>query len=205
LDVRYPMETEERIAATYQALGEFVIIFQWVEHLYRQIGWLILDPRRESWPPKALRKESNFELIEKVSEMFDELIKSNDLPGGNEKAQLMASLKPHFHNLRKYRNALLHSTFIELKAGREVVGYLRTDPVVDSDTGELIFNHEDFSAAVVHEKIREYGEHMFQLNLIHTQVIHWSAQFKPLPVRCPTLVFAWSGFASTNGYSRPRH
>jgi hypothetical protein len=28
----------------YQRIGEFVVCFQWLEDLIRQIGWLVIDP-----------------------------------------------------------------------------------------------------------------------------------------------------------------
>ena len=46
------MEYPQHVALAYQGIGEFVVAFQWVEDLYRQIGWLILDPERRAWPPR---------------------------------------------------------------------------------------------------------------------------------------------------------
>jgi hypothetical protein len=169
------MSSEAGIDATYKALGEFVIIFQWVENLYRQIGWFILDPERKQWPPMQLRTETNHALINKVTDLFVELTKSYAFENGVEKAKDMQELRAHFHDLRRYRNRLLHSTYIELKAGDEVRGYIRSNPEigVDAETGELILDQEDFSAETIYVKIREYGEYMVRLNLIHVQLIHW--------------------------------
>ena len=163
------------VKETYQALGEFVVVFQWVENLYRQIGWFILDPERKQWPPMQLRKEKNHELINKVTELFVELTKQYSFPNGHEKAQQMLELKARFHELRGYRNRLLHSTYVELKAGGEVQGYVRSNPEigVDPDSGDLIYDQEEVSAAVIHGKLREYGEDMMRLNLNHVQLIHW--------------------------------
>jgi hypothetical protein len=174
--VRPQMNAQSRIDSTHQALGEFVIVFQWVENLYRQIGWFILDPERKQWPPTQLRAETNYKLVNKVTDLFIELTDKYDFSNGSEKAKDMLELRLRFHELRNYRNRLLHSTYIELKAGGEVHGYVRSNPEVgvDPETGELIFDQEDFSAEVIHAKIREYGEFMVRLNLIHVQLIHWS-------------------------------
>jgi len=170
------MNTESHVDVTHTALGEFVIVFQWVENLYRQIGWFILDPARKQWPPKQLRTESNHALINKVTDMFVELTKTYAFPNGADKARDMQELRTHFHALRKYRNRLLHSTYIELKGGGEVHGYLRSNPEVgvDSETGELIFDQEDFSAEVINAKMREYAEYMLRLNFLHVQLVHWA-------------------------------
>jgi hypothetical protein len=170
------MSAESSVDVTHKALGEFVIVFQWVENLYRQIGWFILDPERKHWPPSQLRTETNYALINKVTDLFIELTNNYAFSNGREKAKDMEELRGHFHALRKYRNRLLHSTYIELKGGGEVHGYIRSNPEVgvDPETGELIFDQEDFSAEVIYAKMREYGEFMLRLNFIHVQLIHWS-------------------------------
>ena len=169
------MNSTDHIAETHRALGEFVIVFQWVENLYRQIGWFILDPERTQWPPMQLRKETNHDLINKVTDLYVDLTRRYAFPKGAEKAQDMLELKDHFHALREYRNRLLHSTYVELKAGGEVHGYVRSNPEigVDPDSGELIFDQEGFSADVIYAKLREYGDYMFRLNINHVQLIHW--------------------------------
>ena len=170
------MENVESIERTYQSIGEFVVVFQWVEDLYRQIGWFILDPERKNWPPVQLRRKSNRELIDKVTELFVGLTKRYAFPNGTERANDFLELKPHFHEFRGYRNRLLHSTYIELKGGGELLGYIRANPriVVDTDTGELIHDQEDFSADVMDAKLREYAGYMFRLSNHHLQLIHWS-------------------------------
>lgn len=170
------MNSVDRVANAHEALGRFVVIFQWIENQYRQIGWFILDPERKNWPPTSLRRESNHQLLEKVTDSFVQLTQTYALPGGDEKAEEILNLKPHFHELRRYRNRLMHSTYVELKAGGEVHGYLRSNPEVgvDPDTGELIYDQEDFSADVIDAKVREYGDRIFRLNLLYTQLIHWA-------------------------------
>lgn len=170
------MVTEDKIAATHQALAEFVVIFQWVENLYRQIGWFILDPERKDWPPIKLRRETNCQLIDNVTNMFVNLTQTYAFANGDEKAKDILELKGHFHELRRYRNRLLHSTYVELKGGGEVHGYIRSNPEVgvDPETGELIFDQEDFTAEVIYSKIRDYGDYMLRLNFLHVQLIHWA-------------------------------
>ena len=169
------MEYPPRVALAYQGIGEFVVAFQWVEDLYRQIGWLILDPERRAWPPRQLRKESNAQLIETVTEMFVALTERYDLPTGPERAKEFVSLKAHFHALRTYRNRILHSTFVELKAGGGLVGYLRSNPKigVDPDSGELIYDRETLSLDSIRSQIAKYSTYAVQLSNHYTQMIHW--------------------------------
>jgi hypothetical protein len=169
------MRQRDEVDLTYQAIGEFVVVFQWVEHLYRQIGWRILDPEQGQWPPMALRSENNRDLINRVTDLFIELTRSYAFPNGAEKAQEMESLRAPFHELRRYRNRVLHSTFVELKAGGDLHGYVRAGLQigVDPESGELIYDREPFTAQSVHDKLSEYGQHMMQLNFLHVQLIHW--------------------------------
>lgn len=170
------MNTPSPADDTHKALGEFVIVFQAIENLYRQIGWFILDPERKEWPPTALRKETNHDLINKVTDLFVGLTDTYAFANGAEKAQDMEELRAHFHALRKYRNQLLHSTYIGLEGGDELLGYIRSDREigVDSETGELIFDTEVFSADVIHTKMRQYGDFVLRLNLLHVQLLHWT-------------------------------
>ena len=170
------MERPKSVELTYQSIGEFVVAFQWVEDMYRQIGWLILDPERKSWPPMQLRKESNENLIDKVTAMFVDLTGRYEFPNGAERASDFGELRPQFHALRKYRNLLLHSTFVEMKAGGEVAGYVRSNPKigVDSDSGDLIYDQEPVSAERIRSKIGEYAPFAERLGSHYLQLIHWS-------------------------------
>ncbi|MHB8816006.1 MAG: hypothetical protein ACYDAE_22470 [Steroidobacteraceae bacterium] len=153
------------VALTYQSIGEFVVAFQWIEDMYRQIGWFILDPERKSWPPMQLRTESNEKLIDKVTAMFMDLTRRREFPGGAERATSFAEFGSLFHDLRKYRNRLLHSTFVEMKVGDQTAGYLRSNPKigVDPDSGELIYDQESVSAERIRSKIAEYAPYVVRL------------------------------------------
>lgn len=170
------MEYPKGVELTYQGIGEFVVVFQWAEDLYRQIGWIILDPERKRWPPMELRTESNGNLIDKVTAMFVELTERYELPNGAERASDFVDLRSRFHALRKYRNRLLHSTYVEIKVGRELVAYVRSNPNigVDPDSGELIYDQEPAPAESIRAKIREYAPYAVRLGDHYLQLIHWS-------------------------------
>jgi hypothetical protein len=64
----------------YQRIGEFVVCFQFLESQFRQIGWFILDPKRQKWPPTELRKESSSQLAERVNDLYQACLPSCRLP-----------------------------------------------------------------------------------------------------------------------------
>jgi hypothetical protein len=167
----------DEIDRAYKSIGEFVVTFQWIENTYREIGWFILDPGRKQWPPPmALRKETNRDLIDAVTRLFCELVDKYDLPTSLDRKADMLVLQKQFHELRRYRNSLMHSAFAEVKAGGEVIGLLRSKPkpIVDSDTGEIFFDNEPFTEERVHVKLREIAEAAFRLGQHYTQLIHWA-------------------------------
>jgi len=163
------------VETAYKAIGEFVVVFQWAESKYREIGWFILDPERIQWPPLQLRTETNQNLIDKVTDLLVGLTNTYPFENGAEKALDMQELRTRFHELRKYRNRLLHSAYIELKAGGELQGYIRSNPNVgfDPETGEPVFDLEPFNADIVHAKLQEYAPYLFRLSQIYVQLVHW--------------------------------
>jgi hypothetical protein len=126
------LNSEER---TYQRIGEFAVTFQWLENKLREIGWFILDPERSEWPPKSLRNFTNEKLVNKVHKLFVEALPKCRLSAelDTEFKKSMDSYAKMLHQLRRDRNRIFHSAFIELKAGGEVQGLVRSDPRLEVD------------------------------------------------------------------------
>lgn len=136
-------------AKAYQRIGEFVVCFQSIENQIREIGWFILDSGRKDRLPKLLRKDTNAALFEKVQSLFLAALPICRL-GAELEADFPVSFaenRGRFQNLRRARSRILHSTFIELKAGGEVRGLLRSNPQVsvDTKTGEVSFDQDFLS------------------------------------------------------------
>lgn len=166
------LNNEER---TYQRIGEFVVSFQWLENRLREIGWFILDPERIEWPPRDLRNLTNEKLIDKVHKLFSEA-----LPKCRLSTELENEFRDSFdrcvetlHQLRRDRNRILHSAFIELKAGGEVQELMRSNPrlEVDEETGEPLFDQEYLRPDSFDEEMRKLAEAAFFLNRSYTQLI----------------------------------
>ena len=160
----------------YQRIGEFVVSFQWLETRIREIGWFILDPSRENWPPMDLRNETTANLFVKVEKLF-----LDDLPRCRLCPDLEANFRDsfaenaeRFHNLRRARNKILHSAYIVLKAGGEVCGIIRSNPklIKDSETGEPLFDQDILSEKSFEEEFRQMSELAVFFNRCYTQLIH---------------------------------
>lgn len=163
-------------ALVYQRIGEFTVSFQWLEHQLREIGWLILDPNRESWPPTALRTLTNEKLIERVHELFLQALPRCDLGEELEEdfRESFADCVIQLHQIRRDRNRILHSAYIELKSGREVVGLMRSSPrlAVDEETGEALFDREMLSPESFKSEMERMAEAANFLGRAYMQLIH---------------------------------
>jgi hypothetical protein len=160
----------------YQRIGEFVVCFQWLENRFREIGWLILDPHRKEWPPKSLHNESNSDLILKVEKLYVDLIDRLGVENHKERKDDFRSIVAASHRMRKYRNNLLHSAFIELEAGGDLVGILRSNPKIKTDapSGETLFDQEIISERAILKQMEQLGKLAVSSNSHYMQLIHWA-------------------------------
>jgi len=166
------MSEEARI---YQRIGEFAVSFQWIENKLREIGWFIQDPDRKEWPPNGLRNLTNEKLIDTVHQLFNEAIPKCELRAELE-ADFIASFSSTvgtLHQLRRDRNRILHSAFIELKAGGEIQGLLRSNPKIqlDEETGQPLFDQELLSPDSFENEMKAIGESAIFLNRAYLQLI----------------------------------
>lgn len=158
-----------------QRIGEFTVSFQWIENKLREIGWFILDPDRSKWPPAGLRNLTNEKLVDRVHLLFVEALPKCKLPPDLEKdfKDSFASFAEILHQLRRDRNRILHSAFIELKAGGEVQWLLRSNPKfqVDEETGEALFHQEILTAESFSKEMKLMDEVALFLNRAYVQLI----------------------------------
>lgn len=160
----------------YQRIGEFVVSFQWLENKLREIGWFILNPTRSEWPPKDLRNLTNENLIDKVHQLFIQALPACKLTTELE-TEFNGSFKTcvgDLHQLRKQRNRILHSAFIELKAGGEAHAIMRSSPRfgVDEVTGESMFDQEILEPNSFDNEMRKMAEVALFLNRSYIQLLH---------------------------------
>lgn len=160
----------------YKRIGEFVVCFQWIENKLREIGWLILDPERYSWPPTDLRNITNHDLINKVHSLFIKAISECDLDTEleTEFIESFNSCKENLHKLRRNRNRILHSAYIELKAGGKIQEVLRSNPrlEIDYESGEYIFDQEILQPNSFDKEMKIMAEEAMFLNRAYLQLIH---------------------------------
>lgn len=160
----------------YKYIGEFVMSFQWLEHRLREIGWLIIDPTRSEWLPRGLREETNYELVNKVTKLYMDLIDTLKVENAEELKSDFRSISEDCHRIRQKRNRLLHSAFIELSTNNISYGIVRNDPRLETDpvTGEILFDIELLTEASFEASLKEIGELAVRTNRHYIQLIHWA-------------------------------
>jgi len=155
-----------------QRIGEFVICFQWTENLIRQIGCLIVDPEHKNSPLLTFINLRNYDLLEDVKIKYCNLMDAINIQDGEGRKLYFKKLINDCHELREIRNNLLHSAYIELKAGDDVVALMRSNP--KSANGNLIFDQELLSETSITNKIENLGKTTLKLNLIFSQLRQWA-------------------------------
>ncbi len=162
-------------AQVYRRIGEFVVAFQWIENRLREIGWFILDPKRQNWPPSDLRNDSTSVLFGKVEKLFLVALPRCRLDPDLEEdlRTSFAEYATRFRDLRQARNKILHSAYIELKAGDKVHELLRSNPRlgVDNETSEPLFDQEMLSEDSFEHEFKEMADLAMFFNRCYTQLI----------------------------------
>lgn len=167
---------EFNYAKLMQRIGEFVVTFQWMEVKFRETGWLIEDPERKNWPPTTLRKLGNKPLLDTVAKKYCSLMDTLNIDDADDRKSAFNDLVANCHDMRKYRNNLLHSAFIELKAGGDLMGVIRSNPKfkLDPATGDRFLDQELLTEDTVAAKIKELGDSAVALNMAYMQLVHWA-------------------------------
>lgn len=156
----------------YQRIGEFVVIYQWIENQLREIGWIIIDPNHQKFPQTELCEESSCELFQEFERLFLEALPKCQLPLDleNDFRNSLNEYKQIFHNLRQSRNNILHSAYLELKGGGEVLGMMRSNPKINKKT--MRFDNEILTGKSFDQEIQNMTKLALFLGRCKIQLIH---------------------------------
>ena len=168
------LHTEYEYDRLMQRIGEFVVSFQWLEDKFRDIGWLIEDPTRMSWPPKTLRNLTNFDLLNNVERAYLGLVDSLNIDNAEERKAAFQLLVSRCHEIRKYRNNLLHSAYVEMKSHNEVIGVIRSNPRINTTTmaGDTTFDYVPLTADSVAYAMKDLAAQSLALSTIYIELLH---------------------------------
>lgn len=152
----------------YKFVGEYVILFQWLEGRIDEIFLLARGHERRPDTFSWLARQTN----EKKVDAFFELIiagspfRAVHVEGWEER---LRSVIDRLHTERRRRNGILHAQFLFdfLPIGAPV---LRTH--VRREGGNPVFDHEDLSPERCDQIIEEMAQLAFDLNMVCVQLHH---------------------------------
>jgi hypothetical protein len=165
----------------YQKLGELVVSFQWLENLLHQIAWILIDP---DWKDDPRKKTADFwfrRLLDFVSERYIAYINTHEIPDAERDKKKFQELIKRCGMIADDRNRIVHSTFVELKAGGELQGLLRSKIKVEIDADRdktLVFDQERLNEKSFERAMVEIAQVGFDLGLAHRQLIQWHGHIK---------------------------
>lgn len=160
----------------YRQVGEFVISFQWLEDKLRQIGAFVIDPAKPSVGQRKLGRLNFGPMCKEAWRLFLGALPECNLPSELESdfKESVQHYAERLEKVRQKRNTFIHSAYVELKAGREVVGILRDDPSppVDETTGQPQVDQEIMTDASFSALMVEMGLIAMFLGRCHLQLVH---------------------------------
>lgn len=86
-------------------------------------------------------------MAKKVADLYEEKLHLCRLSDEEQRRADFKDLTGRFHKVRRFRNQILHSAFIELKAGGEIMALMRSNPrlIIDPETGDQTMDQEILS------------------------------------------------------------
>ena len=109
-----------------QKLGELIVSFQWLENILHQIAWVLIDPE---WHEDPRGKTAGLwfrRLLDLVSTDYMAYIDAHEISDAEDRKRDFRELVKRCGSIADDRNRIIHSTFIELSAGGELQGLLRS-------------------------------------------------------------------------------
>jgi hypothetical protein len=101
--------------AIYRELGKFVVSFQWLENQLVQIICFIVDPECKSDPREKFASMWFKNLTDSVEQVLLEYIDGHVLEDAEGHKKNFRALIERCRKLGRYRNKLVHSTFLHLQ------------------------------------------------------------------------------------------
>ncbi|AZI24159.1 hypothetical protein EA772_01905 [Pedobacter sp. G11] len=161
----------------YQKIGEFVVSFQWLEHRLREIGWLIIDPKRNSWPPKELRDDTNVQLLNKIETLYIRFLKVSEITDKEKKITSFKETIASLHGHRKYRNLLLHSAYIEIHRVDDSEEIWRSNPKLKYADGDRVFDTETLTPEKIDKVMLQMAHDALTINKCYNQALQLAGKY----------------------------
>jgi hypothetical protein len=168
--------------AIYRQLGRFVVMFQVLENQLVQLAGFALDPARAGFqarlePTRAGRRR----LVDEL--WFGDLVDETGKAVGafldqyrGEQPEFRERLEDLLDRCRKiaiYRNTLVHSAYVFLEGGGELMGIMRSNLIAGAGEDEVDLDQERLTDGSFKAEMAEIAEVAFEIGQCRLQLIHW--------------------------------
>jgi hypothetical protein len=166
----------------YRQLGRFVVTFQVLENQLVQLASYALDPahggHQARLPPDRTgrrRLVAHLWFHELLDKTFTSVGDFLDRYRGAEPEfrELLNGLLDRCRELAHYRNRVVHSAYLFLEGGGELVAIARSDLTAGAGDEEVELDQELLTEDSFQEVMGEIAEVAFAIGQCRLQLIHW--------------------------------
>jgi hypothetical protein len=157
----------------YRDIGRFIVFFQTVENQVWQLGVLALGLDAYDRSRRKLSGLSFKELCTRTQQAVFARLDAGDHPVPEYRARIEAVLE-RCDKLRAYRNRMVHSAYVFMEAGDDLLGVMRSDIRKGPEPDGLTFDQEDVTPETFVSATNQLAAVVFELGLCRTQLIAWS-------------------------------
>lgn len=166
---RHPLSTDEE-DEIFQEIGRFVVCFQILENQLFQTCWLLGG--HEGADRRWLAGLGYSRLVSVTGERVHELLRHKE-KAGSSFAESYCDLLCRCRKLAERRNGIVHSAYVYMEAGGEVMGVIRSDMTKGRSGDDAEFDYEAVTVSFLQKSIRELADTGVGLSLARAQLIHW--------------------------------
>lgn len=162
--------------AIYRQIGLFVVAFQSLESELIQICWLLTDPPSAPDGRRALAKLSFSELLSESRSRVDSFVARRGLDDSEFSRDFLRrfhELLVHCRSIARHRNKIVHSAYVHLEGGGELLGIVRSDMTRTVDRNDVDFDRELLTATSLDAALKDLAWTGFKLGQSKMQLIAW--------------------------------
>jgi hypothetical protein len=159
--------------AIYMQLGRFVVFFQALENQLFQLASFLLDPEHTGAGHHVAAGLKFGELVDQVSDSVGPFLRAHR--GGDERdfRETLERLLARSRELAGYRNTVVHSAYVFLETGDELLAVVRSDMTPATQEDQVNLDQEALNDASFQKTMTEIAQTALGIGQCRLQLIHW--------------------------------
>lgn len=159
--------------AIYRQVGRSVVMFQALENEVLQLASYALDPEHTG---RGRREAAGLwfgQLVSRTSEAVAAFLAEHRPADETDVRGRLDRLLADCGELARYRNRIVHSAYLFLEAGDDLVAVVRSDMTRGAGEDEVDFDQEALGEASFEEAMAKIAETAFGIGQCRLQLMHW--------------------------------